>query len=410
MRGETRLGEVLRAAPVPAAAEAERRGLPVVLAAFEGREPKGSRSRAPRLALAFATALVAAALALSPAGASVGHWVGDVFSASAPAPAPSLTEIPGGGRLLVESETGTWVVQADGSRRLLGRYEEASWSRPLGLFVAAASGQTLSAVEPGGTVHWTVSAPGRVSDPRWSPSGFRVAYRSGDSLRVVHATGSGDRLVAAHAATAPVWYPPGLHYLAYVDGGGALRVVDVDSGRSLAGAPALPDASGLAWSPDGTELLEYSRTALRVRSVEPSKPIDRIRLGPPRELPVPPGASIEGASFSPRDRTLAVTLRRVGSTEGPPRGEVVLIAPHSSRPRRLLSLPGGLAPAVWSPNGDRLLIPWPGPDEWLFIPTGGGLQRAFGPISAEFAPGSGARGAGFPEVEGWASPAAAPPG
>lgn len=397
---ERRLRELLLDAPIPDREEAERRGMLLVAEAYAGRA-RATRSPAPRLALAFATALAAAALVLSPAGASVRDWVGEVFATATPAPAPALTEIPGGGRLLVESEAGTWVVQADGSRRLIGRYEEASWSRPLGLFVAAAAGQTLSAVEAGGTVHWSLSAPGPVSDPRWSPSGFRIAYRSGDSLRVVHATGSGDRLVAPHAATSPVWYPPGAHYLAFVDGAGALEVVDVDGGRRLAAAPALTAAAGLSWAPDGSALLEYSASALRVRPVAPSKLSDRFHLGPPRELPLPPGSSVEAASFSPRDHTIAVTLRRSPTAGRPARGEVALLDPQGGAPQRLLSVPGALSPALWSPRGDRLLIPWPGPDEWLFIPTRGGAERAFGPISTEFAPGAGA-GAGFPEVEGWA--------
>src|SRR4051794_23213832 len=175
---ERRLRELLLDAPLPGQADAERRGVALVAAAYAGR-PRERRSPAPRLTLALAAALVLAALVLSPAGASVRGWVGDVFATETPAPAPALTEVPGGGRLLVRSEEGAWVVQPDGSRRLLGRYDEVSWS-PRGLFVAAAAGHTLSAIEPDGTPHWSVSAPGPVHDPRWSPSGYRIAYRSGD--------------------------------------------------------------------------------------------------------------------------------------------------------------------------------------------------------------------------------------
>ena len=174
---EKRLSELLRETPVPGAADAEGRGLRVIDAAFSGR--RAPRRRAlPRLAVALAGAALFAALLLTPAGADVRAWIGDVFTAGVPNAEPELTEIPGGGRLLVQSAQGPWVVQADGSRRLLGAYAAAAWS-PHGLFVAAASSRTLSAVEPDGTPHWSITAPGRVRDPRWSPSGFQIAYRAG---------------------------------------------------------------------------------------------------------------------------------------------------------------------------------------------------------------------------------------
>src|SRR4051812_27245126 len=212
---EDRLRTLLREEPIPSTAEAERRGLTLVERAYaERRAP--SRPVLPRLALALAITALLAALLLSPAGAAVRSWIGDVFTAGVRNARPALTEVPGGGRLLVRSSRGPWVVQPDGSRRLLGRYEEASWS-PHGLFVAAASGRTLSAIEPGGTPHWSITATGPVSDPRWSPSGFRIAYRVGHSLRVIKADGTGDHLLGPAAPVAPAWFPLGTHLLAYVD-------------------------------------------------------------------------------------------------------------------------------------------------------------------------------------------------
>ena len=72
---------------------------------------------------------------------------------------PALRSLPAAGELLVESEQGPWIVREDGSKRLLGDYEEASWSQPRGLYVAATDGRTLLAVEPDGTVRWTITAP-----------------------------------------------------------------------------------------------------------------------------------------------------------------------------------------------------------------------------------------------------------
>src|SRR5439155_818149 len=47
---------------------------------------------------------------------------------------PELFSLPTGGRLLVSSSSGPWIVQPGGSRRLLGRYRDASWS-PHGLYL-----------------------------------------------------------------------------------------------------------------------------------------------------------------------------------------------------------------------------------------------------------------------------------
>jgi hypothetical protein len=146
--------------------------------------------------------------------------------------------------------------------------------------------------------------------------------------------------------------------------------------------------------------------------VRTSKLAGDVRLGAPRSIPLPAGARLESASFSGRSAAVALVLSLPSAAGGQPRSEVSLLAPGADRPRRLLSVPGTLSAAIWSPGGERLLIPWPALDEWLFIPVHGGPGRAFGPISAEFAPGTGEAGAGFPEVEGWAgaSRAAAPQG
>jgi hypothetical protein len=402
MIGERRLRELLLDAPVPGQEEAERRGMLLVAEAYAGR-PRTRHSPAPRLALALVTALALAALVLSPAGAEVRNWVGDVFATTrTPTPTPALTEVPGGGRLLVQSGDGAWVVQPDGSRRLLGRYDEATWS-PRGLFVAAVEGHTLSAVEPDGTPHWSISAPGIVRDPRWSPSRFRIAYRSGDALRVVHADSTHDSLLAPRVAPVPpAWSPLGPDQLAYLDAGGRLRVLDTDSGEELGSAPALPGATALAWAPSGSPILEASPRALRTRRVAIEKLAGKIGLGPPRAVPLPAGATVEAAAFSTRSSTIAAILALPAHGERPPHSELVLIDPAGGPPRRLLSVPGSLSELLWSPDGSRLLVSWRDADEWLFIPVRGNSRgRAFGPISAEFAPGSTAAGAEFPRLEGW---------
>lgn len=400
---EDRLKALLREEPLPGAAEAERRGLALVSQAYaERRAP--ARPVLPRLAVALAAVTLLAALLLSPAGAAVRNWIDDVFTAGVRHAEPALTEIPGGGELLVQSPRGPWVVRADGSRRLLGRYREATWS-PRGLFVAVAEGRTLSAIEPGGTPHWSVSARDRIDDPRWSPSGFRIAYRAGRSLRVVRADGTRDALVGPASAVPPAWFPPGLHLLAYVDRERRIVIAETDVARAMDAAGASPGIAGLSWSANGHELAEISRRGLWLREVRMSKLASGLRLGAARRIPLPAAAVVRAAAFSPRGRTIAVLLDR-SLGPGPPRSEALLIDPAGGPPRRLFGVSGHLTELAWSPDGRRLLLAWPAADQWLFVPAEGGARlRAVGDIAAVFAPGN-ARRATYPRVEGWCCPSA----
>ncbi len=399
---EDRLRDLLREEPLPGAAEAEGRGLALVRQAYAERRTTGGPVL-PRLAVALAAATLLAALLLSPAGASVRDWIDDVFTAGIRHAEPALTEVPGGGSLLVQSQRGPWAVQADGSRRLLGDYREATWS-PHGLFVAAAAGRTLSAIEPDGTPRWSISANRRVHDPRWSPSGFRIAYRAGNSLRVVRADGTRDAQVGmANAAVPPAWFPPGLHLLAYVNGQRQTVIAETDTGRAMDAAGASPGVVGLSWSANGHRLIEISRRDLWLRDVRIGKLASSLRLGAGRRVRLPAAAVVRAAAFSPRGRTIAVLLDR-SQGPGPPRSEALLIVPAGGPPHRLFSVSGHLTELAWSPDGRRLLLAWPAADQWLFVPTEGGARlRAIGDIAAVFAPGH-ARRATYPRVEGWCCP------
>ncbi len=399
---ETRLRELLREAPVPDVAGAERRGLAVAVAAFREHEaaaPARRRRTSPRrLALATIVAALACGLLLSLASASVRHWVGDVFSREVPKARPGLAATPGGGRLLVSSQAGPWVVGPDGSRRLLGDYREASWS-PRGLYVATASGRTLSAVEPDGTPHWSLGADAPVTDPRWSPAAYpyRIAYRSGQQLRVAFADGKQNWAVAADTApVAPTWMPRGLPELAYVDGAGRLRIVESENGRALGSARALPGVAKIEWGEEGESLLEASPAAVRVQALRISKLDEGIGIEQAWRLPLPAGATVRDAAFAPRGSAVAVLLERG-------RGAVVRSSVLVYRPgkpaRSLFAVSGSLSQIAFSPNGKHLLVTWPAADEWLFLPLGRGLPRAVGNVSAAFAPG--ALDAAFPGVEGW---------
>jgi dipeptidyl aminopeptidase/acylaminoacyl peptidase len=403
---EDRLRRLLGKVPVPDEERAERRGLAVVRAAFAARQPAAGRPALPRLAAALAALTLFAALALSPAGAAVRDWIGDALTVGVRDAEPALTEIPGGGRLLVSSPQGSWVVQPDGSRRLLGDYPEAAWS-PRGLFVVTASGHMLSAVEPDGTVRWSLSTDDSVTDMRWSPSGVRIAYltaayRTGSALRVVAGDGSGDALIDGSVApVAPVWLPRGQHLLAYVDAGDTLRIVNPDTGKTLGSAPASGTAVELDWAHDGSRLLEATTRSLRLRDVTVSKLSARLSLGPPRDVALPPAMTVRAAAFSPDGRSLAVIGQRLERGRRPGHSELYLMSSAGTSRRLLFTGPGLLSTLDWSPDGRRLLIAWPEADQWLFIPAQGrGRVRAIGGISSEFAPGD-ADSAVFPLIDGW---------
>jgi hypothetical protein len=396
---EARLKSLLAEMAVPAAEDAERRGMKMVDEAFAQRQTARRRAL-PRLAVAFAIAALLAALVLSPAGAAVRDWIGDVFTAGVPDAEPGLTEIPAGGRLLVQTPAGPWVVQPDGSRRLLGRYRDATWS-PRGLFVAASSGHVLSAIEPDGTPHWSLSAERPVTDPRWSPSGFQIAYRAGGALRVVAGDGTRDALVHPRVAPLPpAWSPQGLALLAYVDSGGGLRIADTDSTETVGSAAALPGIETLEWAADGSTLLEASPASLRLRQMTVRKLFTDLDISPARPVRLPADARIRAAALSPDGDTIAALLLIAGDRTRGPHSEVVLIDTRHTALRRLFSVPGRLSELAWSPDGSRLLISWRDADQWLFVPAGGrGRVRAIGGIAAEFAPGQ--RDAFFPRIDGW---------
>ena len=203
----------------------------VVESAFAEREPQPRRrSWKPIAAVALAVAVVAGLL--SPPGRAVLDEIREVVGVEKAQPA--LFSLPTSGRLLVTSDAGAWVVDPDGSKRLLGDYREASWS-PFGRFVVATRPNELVALEPDGDVRWTLARPD-VRFPRWggTRADTRVAYLSGGELRVVGGNGKGDRLVDSQPADrAPMWRPGAEHVLVYERRDGAIRVVDADTGVEL---------------------------------------------------------------------------------------------------------------------------------------------------------------------------------
>jgi hypothetical protein len=217
---------------LPGEHEARERAWAIAQAAFAEREPQ-PRRRSWKPAAAIAIAVVALAGLLSPPGRAVLDEIREAVGVEQAEPA--LFSLPAEGRLLVTADSGAWVVDQDGSKRLLGSYREASWS-PFGRFVVASRANELVALTPEGEVRWSLARP-EVRFPRWGGTRLdtRIAYFSRGELRVVGGDGKGDRLLARDAAVgAPEWRPGNV--LVYARRGGGARAVDVDTGAVVRGA------------------------------------------------------------------------------------------------------------------------------------------------------------------------------
>lgn len=374
---------------VPEELEARERVWPTVRAAWEGRERVSWAERRARPILALAAAAVLVGAAVSPPGRVAAGWLREQVAVEEEQGRP-LVGLPAPGRLLVLSPQGPWVVQADGSRRLLGAYEDASWS-PNGKFVAVAGGRRLAAVEPDGTLRWSLSRPQQVGQPRWFPrTGFRVAYRSGVNLRVVVGNGTGDRLLARIVApTAPAWRPGGGHLLTYTARNQDIVHVDVDSGREAWRILAAGRVRTLAWSPNGRRLVvlrDQGRIDLYFGDGRYVRTLQRDLEREVSALAVAPdGRGVAFTDFEPE----------TGRSR-------VVIAPFRGSARIVTTVPGRLSDVAWSPNGRWLVAAWPRADQWLFLRVSEEGPRivTVSNVSREFDPG--ATGPGdFPRVAGW---------
>jgi hypothetical protein len=372
--------------PVPDELDAQRRAWAVVQAAFAERERIWWPRRHSRPILAFAVVAALLAAALTPPGRAVVREVRDLIGREEVGrkdAAPALFRLPAAGRLLVTSARGVWLVQRDGSKRLLGRYRDATFS-PTGRFVAVARRNELVALEPAaGELQW--SLPRRdVRSPRWHGSvvDTRIAYLSGRNLRVVPGDGTGDKLLAKEVhPIAPAWRPGSNYVLALSDPRGRVHVYATETrgllGRSRGGEAPLE----LEWAPSGRRLVALSPRTIRILDV-------RGRLH--RRLVAPPGAVNVAVAW----RGDAFALVRWHPSRR--QSEVVLV--RRGRARSVFKGSGKFTDVVWSPDRRWLLLAWQGPDQWLFIRSGVREVEAVRSISAQF------RSRTFPALEGWCCP------
>jgi hypothetical protein len=356
----------------PGEHEAGERAWAIVRAAYAGREPVTwpRRHARPLLAAAVVGAVVAAAL--SPPGRSVVHSLRKAVGVKEAEPA--LFSLPTRGQLLVTSRDGLWLVRADGSKRKLGRYRDATFS-PHGLFVAATRANQLVAVDPKGDVRWTLARPAP-RFPAWAGTrtDTRIAYISGRRLRIVAGDGTGDHAVGRAALVPPIWRPGSGRVLAYSTGKSAV-VYDVDRATFLFRTPpVLEGVRKLAWSTDGRLLLVFAPHATRI--YRDAKVVNRDD---------PSDATFDrDAAFVGRTHDVAA-IRATGA------GSSVF---SLTTGRTLFRGSGVFEQIAWSPNGRWLLVTWPTADQWVFVRTEGprrivGVSR----ISAQFG--------GASRVAGW---------
>ena len=360
---------------IPGEHEARERAWSVASTAFSEREAVERRRRMLRPALAIAVLVAALTAVLSPPGMAVLDEIREVVGVERAQPA--LFSLPAHGRLLVSSDVGVWVVERNGSKRLLGDYGEASWS-PFGRFVVATRENELAALEPDGDVRWTLGRPG-VQSPRWAgtETDTRIAYVDRAGIRVVAGDGTGDRLLVPRARAPIAWRPGTDFQLAYADQLGRIVLVDASSGDVL--WRTRPDAkvAELEWTSNGRRLV-----ARRINAT------DDLAVYTARGAPYT-GFRTKGvvttAAARPGLHARAVAVLTNGQSR--------LLMPDVRG--SALSGPGALQDLTWSPNGRWLLVGWPSADQWVFVRADGKRIRAVSNVSDQF------RSRAFPRVDGW---------
>jgi hypothetical protein len=225
----------------------------------------------------------------------------------------------------------------------------------------------LIALDPDGTVRWTLARAG-ARWPRWEGTDVdtRIAYVDRGGLRVVAGDGTDDHgLDRLGGGVPPAWDPARLHTLAYYSGGAiVLRRAD---GKLVWRQKIDVTPSSLAWSSDGRRLAVVSPKKIVVLSAA-GRPVRSVSML---------HAQLLGAAYAPGTHHLAVSVRLPG------RSEVRLVdVDHPGSAKLLFAGPGVFGDIAWSPNARWLLVAWPTADQWVFLR--GSRVEAVGSIEEQF--------------------------
>ena len=360
------VGDRLRSQRAPDEAEAEDRAWRVLQAAFEEQRP-AARRRSPR------RLLLAGAAAVRDGCVGGRRWGSGRSARRRRAGAALAAQAAAAARARQAARSVRAGTMGGAPRRLeaaVGALRRRGVVAPRAVRGRLAGTETV-ALEPGGKVRWTVVTLGP-ADARWSPSGFRIAYRSGATMRVV----AGDAPVIASSSipsrrSHPHGRPGSGHVVAAADRGGRVLAVDVDPPGALRSEPG-ERARAIEWSADGRRIVVLSAGAVRVLDERGRTLATRSRAS--------------AAAFAPRGRRLALV-----------RGSEVLIGTQTVFAGG--GVPGDLA---WSPDGRWLPRCATRREPVDLRPTGTGRQLAISAaVAQQFDPG--ATGSGrSPRVSGWA--------
>jgi hypothetical protein len=391
------LRRALQQIQAPDELDAQRRGWSLARAAFEAREPLSWERRHRGALLAAAAAVVLLTAAISPPGRALVGSVRDAVTDEKVTTQPALTSLPASGRLLVNSETGPWIVQADGSKRRLGAWWEGAWS-PNAEFVVVTRQREVAALDPEGSTRWSIGRSGIVRGARWSsevnPRDTRIAYLNGRALRVVGGNGQEDRQLRRRVGiSAPAWRP-GEFELAFSTVDGRVEVVDAETGRTVWRTVPGEIPKQLVWSEDGERLLALGDQSLRVLAANGRKLYSlRLAVGP------------SGVVFV-RDSHRFVMVRYSPAT-GRSDLELLQAEVDPGEARFLYSAPGEFGSLAISPNGNWLLVGWVNADQWLFLRLTAARVQAVSNISQQFGVETEGRpiAEAFPTSVSWCCPA-----
>ena len=380
--------------------EAERRAWAMVRSSYVERESLSwqQRNRRPLLLVAAVLAVLLFALFSSPGRALVGS-VHDAVTSDEPTapPKPVLTALPARGQLLVNSSTGPWIVQVDGSMRKLGPWWEGSWS-PNAEHVAVTRAHRLAALAPNGRTKWSLARNRILRGARWSleppAQCCRIAYLNGRELRVVAGDGTGDGpLRNVVGTTPPAWRPGSIRQLAFSTVDGRIELVDADSTKTIWRTNPGDVPFQLAWSEDGERLLALGERTLRAFDSNGRK---LWSIG----LPV--GSS--GVVFARKSHRF-VLIRYSPATS---RSDLVLYQAEADpgEARFLYSAPGAFGSLAISPNGNWLLVGWVDANQWLFLRLTAAKVESVSNIVQQFGGKSSAPlASSFPKSVSWCCPA-----